>query len=450
MERATAADSESPLTFAGLAEAQWFKYFITEEKHWLNRATESVRQAENRYPDLPQVHRIAGLMKYDAGRYEQAIEEYLRAIELDPTNGDAYRRIGEAYQHNNQPEKALAAFHRAIEADPKQYRNHRDLGTFYYDRGDYEEAVKHFGKAVELAQDEPFIRFSLAAAHINLGQFGPAEHEPRLSLRLRETPVALHALGFVLMYQGQDREAVTNITHALNLAPETYLWWMNLGTAYRRLHLKSESARAYRRGLDLAEVEMTNNPRNGLVRAHLAYLCAQTGDRQRAESEIAQSLQLSPNDADTRFIAAITYEVLGRRNDTLSVLASSPGSVLKDLSRWPDVADLHKDSRPERLEDALGITRTLSQALAASSCLFDEIRQEIDAGRPVCVRIGWQPNEAYGHFVVIRGYSMSSVGEQWVDITDPYYFDSTVPYDQFVYAYLDAGEWTDTYLVKHP
>jgi hypothetical protein len=105
---------------------------------------------------------------------------------------------------------------------------------------------------------------------------------------------------------------------------------------------------------------------------------------------------------------------------------------------------------PERLEDALGITRTLSQALGGVILSFDEIRQEIDAGRPVCVRIGWQPNEAYGHFVVIRGYSVSSVGEQWVDITDPYYFDSTVPYHQFVYAYLDAGEWTDTYLVKHP
>jgi serine/threonine protein kinase/tetratricopeptide (TPR) repeat protein len=345
MERATLADSESPLTFAGLAEAQWFKYFVTEDKLWLNRAAESVRQAQNRYPDLPQVHRIAGLMKYDAGRYEQAIEEYLRAIELDPTNGDGYRRVGQAYQHNNQPEKALAAFHKAIEADPKQYRNHRDLGTFYYDRGDYEQAVKHFGKAVDLAADEPRIHFSLAAAHINLGQFGPAERELRLSLHLRETPVALHALGSVLMYEGQDREAVTNITRALNLAPQTYLGWMNLGTAYRRLHLKSESERAYRRGLDLAEVEMTNNPRNGVVRAHLAYLCAQTGDRQRAESEIAQSLQLSPNDAETHFMAAITYEALGRRNDTLSILASSPASVLRDLSRWPDVADLHKDSR---------------------------------------------------------------------------------------------------------
>ncbi|MDQ2843698.1 MAG: hypothetical protein M3Y72_22190, partial [Acidobacteriota bacterium] len=79
--------------------------------------------------------------------------------------------------------------------------------------------------------------------------------------------------------------------------------------------------------------------------SHLAYVCSQLHDGQRAESEIAQALQQSPNDADARWMAAITYESLGRRSDTLSVLAASPPGVLADVSRWPDVADLHQDSR---------------------------------------------------------------------------------------------------------
>jgi Flp pilus assembly protein TadD len=70
---------------------------------------ESVRQAENRNPDLAPVHRIAGLLKANDGRYEQATEEYLRAIELDPKNSDAWRRLGKVYQTINQPDQALAA-----------------------------------------------------------------------------------------------------------------------------------------------------------------------------------------------------------------------------------------------------------------------------------------------------------------------------------------------------
>ena len=343
--RAVAADPDSALTHAGLAEAQWFKYFQTSDKQWLDRATESVRQAEIRNPDLPEVHRIAGLLKANAGWYEQAVAEYSRAIELEPRNGDAYRRLGEAYESNNQLDEALAAFRRAVEIDPQQYRNYRDLGFFYYQRASYDEAAKYFRKAVALAPNEPLIHFSLSMALLDAGRFSSAENELRFSIGLHETPVALHTLGLVLMLQGRDREAIRYISRALRLDQQQYLWWMNLGTAYRRVRLGSESRQAYRHGLDLAESEMIRNPRSGSVRAHLAYLCTQLGERRRAESEIAQALQQSPNDGDTRWMAAITYEALGRRNDTLSILTDSPVGVLADVSRWPDVADLHKDSR---------------------------------------------------------------------------------------------------------
>jgi hypothetical protein len=94
---------------------------------------------------------------------------------------------------------------------------------------------------------------------------------------------------------------------------------------------------------------MAENRRSGRLRADLAYLWAQLGKKRWAESEIAQALQQSPNDNETRRRAAVAYEVLGRRSDTLSVLAASSNSVLLDLSRWPEVADLHRDSRFTRL-----------------------------------------------------------------------------------------------------
>ncbi len=180
---------------------------------------------------------------------------------------------------------------------------------------------------------------------MDLGRFDAAENELRTSIRLQETADSLNTLGVVLIYQGRDRQAIPIIARALNLGPEQYSWWMNLGTAYRHGGFLSDSERAYRRGLDLAEAGMTKNPRDGTIRSHLAYLCAQLGEGQRAKSEIAQALHDSPQDADTRWMAAITYEALGRRDDALSVLAASPAGVLADVSRWPDVADLRKDSR---------------------------------------------------------------------------------------------------------
>ena len=90
---------------------------------------------------------------------------------------------------------------------------------------------------------------------------------------------------------------------------------------------------------------MAKNPRDGYVRSALGYLVGRLGDARRAESEIVQALRLSPADADTRFIAALTYEALGRRQDTLAVLDASPKDVIADLNRWPEVDDLHRDPR---------------------------------------------------------------------------------------------------------
>jgi Flp pilus assembly protein TadD/TolB-like protein len=345
LERAVAADPDSPLTHAALAEAQWFKYFLTREQSWLDRAAESVREAELRNPDLAPVHRIAGLLWANAGRYEQAEAEYRRAAELEPNHSDAFRRLGQVLERNSRFEEALAAYRQALDAEPGYYRTYQALGGLYFRKGDYDEAVKYLGKTVEIAPDEPAGHIALGTTLTNLGRFAEAESEFRFALHLRETPPVLHALGLALMYQSKDREAIPYFLSALKLSPDRFLSWMELGNCYRRLKQAADAKRANLRGLELVETEMARNPRDGYARSHLAYLCARLGDRRRAESEIAQALQLSPNGADTRGLAVFTYEALGMRDATLAVLATAPIEVIKDLSRWPDVADLHKDPR---------------------------------------------------------------------------------------------------------
>jgi serine/threonine-protein kinase len=343
LERAVAADPDSPLTHAAQAEAQWFKYFLSRDKMWLDRATESVRQAEIRNLDLAPVHRIAGKLRENDGRYEQAAEEYRRAIELEPRNSDAYRRLGQVYERNNQLDEAVAQYRRALDAEPNYYRTNQPLGNFYFSKkANYSEAVKYLSKSVELVPDEPTARFALGSALTNLGHFVEAESEFRFALHLQETPNVLYALGHALMYQSKDQEAIPYLQSALSVSPHEFKIWTELGNCYRRTNQPAEALRANRRGLDLAEAEMARNPRDSETRSFVAYLCARLGDGRRAESEIAQALQLSPNIQD---MAALTYEALGLRDLTLAVLNTAPTEMLADLNRLPDLADLQKDSR---------------------------------------------------------------------------------------------------------
>lgn len=101
-------------------------------------------------------------------------------------------------------------------------------------------------------------------------------------------------------------------------------------------------------------------------------------------------------------------------------------------------------NQAETLIKALEEIRRLKRIMNGPAS-FNEIRQELDAGRPVCARISWQ--DGYAHFVILVGYEILRSGERHVDIADPWNPSSTVDFDQFQGAYFGDGEWVDTYLV---
>jgi Flp pilus assembly protein TadD len=302
-----------------------------------------VEAAQRRNPDLAPVHRVAGLLLANGGYYEMAEAEYRRAIELDPGNGDAYRRIGAVYEKSGQLQEALAAYQNAVRVDPARYTNYQALGAYYFDRGAYEEAIRQMIRVVQLAPREPEAHRVLGAAYTNIGKFSEAEQEFRRAISLQETTPALHGLGQALMYEQKEQEAIPQFLRALSLNPNRYLSWMELAICYRRTNRAAESAAANRKGLAAVEKELAQNPRNGYLRAVLAYLSARLGDRTRAESEVAQAVRLAPNDSDTIGVAANTYAALGQKENLLALLGTAPNAVIADFNRWPDVAEVTHD-----------------------------------------------------------------------------------------------------------
>ncbi|MBV8841396.1 MAG: C39 family peptidase [Bryobacterales bacterium] len=82
-------------------------------------------------------------------------------------------------------------------------------------------------------------------------------------------------------------------------------------------------------------------------------------------------------------------------------------------------------------------------ALIPHPLTFQEIRQVVDAGWPIPVRIEWEGNPGNAHFVVLSGYRASAIPQ--VRVEDPFYGTSIVDYGIFVDGYRDSGIWRQTY-----
>ena len=301
LERAVAEDRDSPLTWAALAEGQWFMYFVTKDKKWLVPAAESLQQAQDRNLDVAAVHRAAGLLK----SYEEAAAEYRRAIELEPGNADAHRRLAQATRTMD-PNKALAEYRKAIDLEPNYFKNYQALGAFYSGLGKWGEADREYQKCVQLAPDEADAHYVLGTNYQAMGKYPESERELRRAIELQATPQEYNNLATTLRFEGRDKEAIPLLQLAISSLPGDYLFSLNLGDVYRRTKQPAESQRAYRRALSLAENAIGSNSRAPLLRAYLAYLCARLQQPERARSEITQALSVAKSAADTVEMAVWT------------------------------------------------------------------------------------------------------------------------------------------------
>lgn len=84
-----------------------------------------------------------------ANKDKEAIQEYEKAIQIDPTYAPAYHGIGTVHFFNSDYEKAFSYYQKALEYNPDYGPSHKFLGLIYVDRKKYDEAIEEYHKAIK-------------------------------------------------------------------------------------------------------------------------------------------------------------------------------------------------------------------------------------------------------------------------------------------------------------
>ena len=132
-------------------------------------------------------HNNLGLVLVTQGRTEEALRQYQRAVEINPSFVEAHENLGVLLAQEDQTAEATRHFRKAIELQPDCSDAYNGLGNILANQGHVAEAINHYRKAVEIKPD-------FAAAHYNLGN--------------------------ALASQGRYAEAIGHFQRALELRPD--------------------------------------------------------------------------------------------------------------------------------------------------------------------------------------------------------------------------------------
>ena len=112
----------------------------------------------------------------------------------------------------------------------------------------------------------------------------------------------------------------------------------NLGDAQRHLGRAKEAAASYRRGREVAQAEITRNPRRGGVAFAAGMAERATGQiRSGAKFEMSQALAMEPENRSVIRDATFSYELMGLRDEAFTVLRRASRNLLEELNHQPDV-----------------------------------------------------------------------------------------------------------------
>lgn len=275
---------------------------------------EAVRLA----PLVPENHIGLAIALQAKKDFVNAEEEYNQVLKLDPNNEIAQRGlqslqqdklklqaakfIGVALklQSEGKYNEAINEYVKAIETTPNDSKLHYNIGTAFQAIDDFEHAEKAYKKSLELNTNNEKAK----AALDSLGKQANDKKVKELLTRAVE-----------LQHSNNYQEAITTYLAAISINPNDPTIYYNLGTAYQANGDLNSAQIQYQKALDMDKTNQVYVDAIKLLKANLSDPFIQsavnkqsTNDLPGAIGDYLMALDLVPDDAQTHFNLGTAYQ----------------------------------------------------------------------------------------------------------------------------------------------
>lgn len=121
-----------------------------------DREAKLLREIVTREPKNVDAWVRLGNMSMDSGKYQDAVDAYAAALDIDPMNVNVRVDMGTCYRNLGNPVRAVEEYRKAIEIEPKHIYAYKNLGVVLaFDLQRNEEAIKAFQSYLKLSPNAP-------------------------------------------------------------------------------------------------------------------------------------------------------------------------------------------------------------------------------------------------------------------------------------------------------
>lgn len=208
------------LAFAAICDVHilinFYRYDIVPRGEGRERAEGAARKALSLDPTLPEAYAALGAVRV---RFDQRYGEgellYRRALELGPNLGVAHLRYGYLLLMLGRLDEALQQFHRALELDPLSPSVLTNVSACHLYKREPDEAIKYAKLALEIDPNFYRARDNHGMAYVLKGMYGEARAEFEMMTKQEGTHVyGRERLAFLYAVMGR-RDAARELLDAL-------------------------------------------------------------------------------------------------------------------------------------------------------------------------------------------------------------------------------------------
>jgi tetratricopeptide (TPR) repeat protein len=256
-----------------------------------------------------------GITHRSMRRYQEALADFRLALELGLNEGWILANRGVTYRLMERYEEALSDFDRAIELRPDMVWPVASRGQAYRDMGRYEDALADFDRVIELDPNSTAATLHRGIAYMRMGHLEKALADFNRAIKLDPnlTSGAVVYRGIAYRDMGRCEDALADFRTGLELGLDEGWILANRGVTYRLMERYEEALSDFDRAIEL--------------RPDMVWPVASRGQAYRdmgryedALVDFGRVIELDPNLTWVRTDRGITYRKMGRYTEALADL----------------------------------------------------------------------------------------------------------------------------------